>query len=345
MVFENAVFSMWIGTNELSILEQSCINSFLEKGTSFTLYVYDNLNNIPHGTIVKDGNMVVPKKKYEKYNNPSYFSNLFRYTLLYEIGGIWVDMDMICLKPLDIILDQDYIFSCELKNNNQHTNAGIIGCPSKSDLMKDCINEVKKLVNSNKKIVQGLLGPKVLKKFVTKYELDYLVSPYYVFCHYGYKEIEKIYYSYNFQSEILDDKEVLCIHLWNNVIQNTIKDYPKENSLYYYIVNRFKPDPDFLVNHNYECFDFKFLSNEISGSFSKNNKTIICYDEYSAYYTKQCVPSLNIVLVKKTFNKFIYDVNTRNNNVYKLIDVISYQDYKIRNTQYKNRVKTVLENI
>ena len=116
MTFKNEVFSLWIGTT-LTLLEQTCINSFLEKGTVFILYIYDNLENVPEGTLIRDANNVVPFSEYSKYDNPSYFSNLFRYNLLYELGGIWVDMDLLCINPID--LSTEYIFSSELKNHEQ----------------------------------------------------------------------------------------------------------------------------------------------------------------------------------------------------------------------------------
>lgn len=45
--------SLWIG-GSLSVMEQLCITSFLKNGHPFHLYTYEDVKNIPDGTIVKD---------------------------------------------------------------------------------------------------------------------------------------------------------------------------------------------------------------------------------------------------------------------------------------------------
>ncbi len=92
--------SLWIG-KPLSNVEKLCIQSFLDHGHEFHLYVYDDVEGIPDGTVVKDGNAIVSVDKifYTKRNQIAPFSDYFRYTLLYKLGGWWVDMDFICIKP------------------------------------------------------------------------------------------------------------------------------------------------------------------------------------------------------------------------------------------------------
>lgn len=94
--------SLWIG-DSLSTIEQLCINSFLKNNHEFHLYIYDDIKNIPEGTIVKDGNDILDRNKIFTYNNGrvSGFANWFRLELLKKFGGFWVDLDVICLKPFD----------------------------------------------------------------------------------------------------------------------------------------------------------------------------------------------------------------------------------------------------
>ena len=77
------VQSLWVG-NKLSVLEILSIKSFLRLGHKFILYTYEDIENIPKGTIVKDGNKILEKKFLFKFKN-SYlpFSDLFRYKMLY----------------------------------------------------------------------------------------------------------------------------------------------------------------------------------------------------------------------------------------------------------------------
>ena len=53
------VQSLWIG-DRLSAMEQLCISSFLRQGHAFHLYVYQETAGIPAGTVVLDGNRILP---------------------------------------------------------------------------------------------------------------------------------------------------------------------------------------------------------------------------------------------------------------------------------------------
>src|ERR1041385_4639947 len=111
---QNVMQSLWLGRG-LSLMEHLSINSYLANGFDFHLYVYDKNINAPPGVTIKDANEVLPKNKIYTYEGGviqgSYaaFSNLFRYKLLLENGGTWTDLDMVCLRPID--LEQEYIFS------------------------------------------------------------------------------------------------------------------------------------------------------------------------------------------------------------------------------------------
>ena len=53
------------------------------------IYTYGDVANIPEGTIVKDGNEILPASEIYRYKTGSVsaFSNLFRFTMLYKKGG------------------------------------------------------------------------------------------------------------------------------------------------------------------------------------------------------------------------------------------------------------------
>ncbi|MCI0557088.1 MAG: hypothetical protein MN733_01225, partial [Nitrososphaera sp.] len=92
---------LWIGP-ELSVMEQLSIASFLLNGHEYHLYLYDELENIPFGTLIKDASEILPSSSIFQYKRrPTYagFANFFRYKLLLERGGWWADTDTICLKP------------------------------------------------------------------------------------------------------------------------------------------------------------------------------------------------------------------------------------------------------
>ena len=94
--------SLWIG-DDLSNLEKLCVQSFLDNGHEFHLYTYSDIGGIPAGAVVKDGNEILPESDIFQYRTGSYagFADWFRYKLLLERGGWWVDMDLVCFRPFD----------------------------------------------------------------------------------------------------------------------------------------------------------------------------------------------------------------------------------------------------
>jgi hypothetical protein len=132
----NAVIQgLWIGP-ELSVMEQLSISSFLLNGHQYRLYVYDDTRNIPYGTVVMDGNEIVPSSRIFQYRDRATFSpfaDFFRYKLLLERGGWWVDTDVVCLKPFDF--REDLVFSTEAGDGDDVANCTIIKAPVGSEAM------------------------------------------------------------------------------------------------------------------------------------------------------------------------------------------------------------------
>jgi mannosyltransferase OCH1-like enzyme len=115
------VQGLWIGS-ELSAMEEMSIASFLMNGHEYHLYVYQDVENVPTGTVVKDASEVLPSSmifQYRDFNSYAGFSNFFRYKLLLERGGWWVDTDMICLQPFDFT--DEYVFSSEISEGRETT--------------------------------------------------------------------------------------------------------------------------------------------------------------------------------------------------------------------------------
>lgn len=182
------VQSLWIG-DELSELEIASINSFIQCGHTFHLYVYQKVKNIPKKTIIKDGNVIIPKKEIFTLKNTFLpFADIFRYKMLFLKGNYWVDLDMICLKKLDF--EEPYVFSSERTiqkgayRNRHHKyipNIGILKSPKNSDLFKEaynlCMKHHKTKTNEDK-----LKYMKIFRQLISKYKLDKYVKPPNYFC-------------------------------------------------------------------------------------------------------------------------------------------------------------------
>ena len=219
MIADNRVIQgLWIGS-ELSIMEQLCISSFLRNGHQFHLYVYDEPRNIPAGAIIKDGNEILPAARIFKYRDyPSYagFSNFFRYKLLLDRGGWWVDMDLVCIKPFDFA--EEYVFSSEISKGDEVVNCGAIKAPSGSPLLAYAWGVCQE--KKPEELVWGETGPRLLGEAVGKYSLERFKRSYQVFCPIGYSDWETLIQPG--ESKVND--ETYAIHLWNEMWRHWGKD-------------------------------------------------------------------------------------------------------------------------
>ncbi|MFV0329293.1 MAG: glycosyltransferase [Dysgonomonas sp.] len=135
----NPIQSLWVGP-QLSAMEILCINSYLTNGHEFHLYAYNNILNVPKGTIMKDANEIIPKKDIYIDNFGGYvnLSNQFRFTMLYKLGGWWVDMDTVCLRPFDF--DEDFVFSSEVIGFRKRINNTYMKSRLGARFLKNCLD-------------------------------------------------------------------------------------------------------------------------------------------------------------------------------------------------------------
>ena len=93
---------LWLG-NRLGLIEQLSIRSFLAHGHPYHLYTYEDVADVPAGTEIMDGNEILPSSELYRCRGRGWapFSDWFRWELLLRRGGYWMDLDMVCLRPLD----------------------------------------------------------------------------------------------------------------------------------------------------------------------------------------------------------------------------------------------------
>ncbi len=99
---QHTVSGLWIGGGEkLPFLAELCIRSYMKHGVSFQLFTYRPYANIPEGVILRDANEIIEEHLVFQHESGSYalFADWFRNKFLYENGGIWTDLDVICISP------------------------------------------------------------------------------------------------------------------------------------------------------------------------------------------------------------------------------------------------------
>ena len=148
------IHGFWMGPN-LSRLEQLTLRSFVRWGHSFHLWLYDELETpVPKGVTVCDASEILPRERiFRKRERDaetgvgegsiSPFTDLFRYKLLYDRGGVWSDMDITCLRPFD--LEADYVF----RSHQLGMVGNLMKCPQGCELMKACYEQSDAIANED----------------------------------------------------------------------------------------------------------------------------------------------------------------------------------------------------
>lgn len=200
------VQSLWIG-DALSKVEQISINSFLRNGYEFHLYTYSPISNIPQDVVIKDAREILPENEiFKPYGT---FSDLFRYKLLLDKGGWWVDLDAVCLKPFDF--DRFYVFG---KLSHWIICNGVMYVNKKGDrFFYDLFNKTKNILSTKKIVPWATIGPILLTDRIKKHHLNWFVLGPEIFIPIHYSNIENIFCE---NGNI--PKTAYSIHLFNEEI-------------------------------------------------------------------------------------------------------------------------------
>ena len=215
----HVIQSLWIGPT-LSPMERLGINSFLRHGHEFHLYTYTSVGNVPQGTIIKNAKEIIPPSlvDYTKFSRPAIFADLFRYKLLLERGGWWVDTDTVCLRPFDF--SEEYVFSSEVMSANKgvttlgtQTNNGNIKAPAESSIMKHLWAECKGRVENPNSVRWSTTGPLMIAPAVEKFSLKGYVRPPHDLCPVMAWDVAKFV-----QTTPLEiPSTAYAVHLWNEI--------------------------------------------------------------------------------------------------------------------------------
>jgi hypothetical protein len=105
------VVTFWHGP--LDRLRQTCLRSQVAAGHKVTVYSFDPVPGLPDGVANAEAAAVLPHAFSEKLRPPQpdgswrdwttlQFSDFFRMRLMAECAGLWLDADVLLLKPVEI---------------------------------------------------------------------------------------------------------------------------------------------------------------------------------------------------------------------------------------------------
>lgn len=107
----------WFGTNPKSKLILDCISSWKEFCPNFEIIEWNEINSAPFSNRFYKN--ALRKKKY------AFVADYVRTKVLTEFGGIYLDTDMLLLKPIDIFLHYDFFSGEEVEDRIAF---GFFGC-------------------------------------------------------------------------------------------------------------------------------------------------------------------------------------------------------------------------
>ncbi|HEY7665054.1 MAG TPA: glycosyltransferase family 2 protein [Xanthobacteraceae bacterium] len=154
--------TFWHG-GPLSPYEHFCLRSFIDWGHAVDLYSYDADLVVPAGVRICDAAELVARDKVFVYQaegfgkgSPSAFSNFFRYKLLAEKGGWWIDTDVVCLT--DRIPFDDEFFA---RQDADFVACGTMYFKPRHPVMLQCLDQAVRL---GRNVKWGDSGPRLFTR-------------------------------------------------------------------------------------------------------------------------------------------------------------------------------------
>jgi hypothetical protein len=206
------VQSLWIGPR-LSAMERLSIESFLRHGHEFHLYTYGDVGSVPRGAAVRNGREILPEELiffYRDFPSVSGFSNFFRYKLLLDRGGWWVDADVVCLRPFDFA--GEHVFASELSKGVPFVSTAAIRAPRGSEAMAWAWDVCRS--KDPAQLRWGETGPALLAAAVERFALQDAVAEPAVFCPIPYAEWRR---AIDPAPALELPPQSAAVHLWNEM--------------------------------------------------------------------------------------------------------------------------------
>ncbi|WP_274426615.1 hypothetical protein [Chelativorans sp. YIM 93263] len=251
---------LWIGPR-LGWIERLSAASFLEVGHPVHLHVYDDaIEGVPEGVVLQDAAATMSLDeaqtlRYPKTGSFALGSNLFRYRLQKQNAGLWADMDVVCLQPVQ--LGQTATFGWESK---QYINGAILHFRADHSIVNAALaafetNTIPHWVRMRKALPlrlrkalgttlkpadmpRGTFGPKGLTALARDFDLVGHASPTDVFYPVPPKQARSVFEPGSTIEAFLTERSQ-TVHLWNEKVGELKRSRPPANSAVGQLISRF----------------------------------------------------------------------------------------------------------
>lgn len=209
---------LWVG-GPLSVLERLALSSWLANGHDVHLYTYGKPMKAARGLHIFDAREILAAQPATQSSAgglaPVRFSDMFRFAVLHRNGGIWADIDVVCLRPLDFAATMDYFFASE-KLPAQPGDEGKLrirasGCvmkaPAGSPLTQDCLDSARAAADAGG---NATTGPLLLHGAIEKFHMTTSLLNPHLFCPVAFWEMPAL-----IAGTTLLPPDSYGVHLWH----------------------------------------------------------------------------------------------------------------------------------
>lgn len=150
------IHQIWLGNHPIPTQIQSYMQSWKKFHPDWQFILWTEENMLP----------LQNQELYDQTENIRQKADIVRYEVLYQYGGVYVDIDMECFKNIEPLL-QDAEFFLGTEDDFYYSNE-LMAVVAKHDLIKELIDGIKwSLLDSKNKNIDEQTGP----VFITKYLL------------------------------------------------------------------------------------------------------------------------------------------------------------------------------
>lgn len=238
------VSMFWLG-QKLSVIEIASMLSIQRAGHAVQFFSYEKPSQLPAGVAWFNAAEILPRESFVSFRgeNPALGANLFRYRLMAAEKGIWLDTDILLLKPVPLDGGELYGWQDEKEINN-----AALFLPPHSPVLRDLLdftrneypvppffekaiqNELTVLRLTGKpvhvsRMRWGVWGPLALTHFIKKHRHEHLACPREVFYPVHYSEAHMLVTA-GFDVDALIGPSTLAVHLWNAKLRQPSKIRP-----------------------------------------------------------------------------------------------------------------------
>ena len=171
------------------------------------------------GVELRPADEVIPAALYEQIVSGTevrYFSDIFRYAVLLKHGGLWMDTDVILLRPFPF--RGDHFFNLQWHPNRRHFICGNVMYAKPHSLHLKTLCETALDCFFAQRTEYGEVGPTLLSDYIASEagaELRKWVFSPVLFNSIDWSETDLFAKPVSELADYLDDERVFGVHLWN----------------------------------------------------------------------------------------------------------------------------------